>query len=123
MTGREFEDYIVKMLGASGYWAHRISPDESGQQPFDIIALKGDVACAYDAKVISKGNRFPLTRVEDNQLNAFGLFRKRVRYTDIGCLIYHSGDIRFYSVDEIVADMLNGVKSIDVRGLPLWRCL
>ena len=120
MTGRQFEDYLVNVLYTHGFWAHRIAPDEAGQQPFDIIALKGDMTCAYDAKVLSVGKRFPLSRIEENQLNAFSIFKHRVWYTDIGCLIYHDGNIRYLSIDAIEEALKNDVASIDVRQLPAW---
>lgn len=123
MTPREFENYVAMVLREHGYWAHRIAPDESGQQPFDIIAMKEDVACAYDAKVLSRGYRFPMDRIEDNQLNAFELFHKKVWYTDVGCLIYHDGGIRYFSLDDIETAIRDGVKSIDVRSLPVWKVI
>lgn len=123
MTPREFERYITVVLKEHGYWAHRIAPDESGQQPFDIIAAKEDTVCAYDAKVLTNGYRFPLSRIEDNQLNAFRLFNKSVWYSQIGCLIYHDGGIRFFPLDEIELAVSHHIKTIDVRSLQVWRCV
>ena len=123
MTPREFENYVTMILREHGYWAHRIATDESGQQTFEIIAVKDDIVCVYDAKVLSSGNRFPLNRIEDNQLNAFEILHKRVRYSDVGCLIYHNGGIRFFTLDEIESAIRNNVRSVDVRGLPVWRCV
>lgn len=123
MTGRQFEDYIVKLLGEHGYWVHRLSPDETGQQPFDIIALKGNVVYAYDAKVLSNGKRFPLSRVEDNQITAFDAFEKKVSAMDVGCLIYSGGEIRFLNRASIKYAIKNDISSIDVRQLPVWRIL
>ena len=120
MTGRQFEDYVVRVLHEHGFWAHRIAPDESGQQPFDVIALKEDMSCVYDAKVLSIGKRFPFSRIEENQLNAFEVFQHKVWYTDIGCLIYHDGGIRYLGIDVIQNAIKNGVASIDVRQLPVW---
>lgn len=121
MTGRAFEQYAVKLLGEAGYWAHRIAPDESGQQPFDIIAIRDKWVYAYDAKVVSNGNRFPMSRVEDNQIESFEMIRKTATYCQAGLLIYHNGGIRFLSIDKILSLTLDGVPSIDVRELPIWR--
>lgn len=124
MTGREFENLIVKKLHESGYWVHRIHPDESGQQPFDIIAIRGNKICAYDAKVLSQGKRFPLKRIENNQLNAFKLFEKKTNGADIGLLILsEDGRIRFMDIGQINNALWLGKKSIDLTILPEWRIL
>lgn len=122
MTGRQFEDYCVKKLHEAGYWVHRIHPDESGQQPFDIIGARGSKLCAYDAKVLSEGKRFPLKRIEDNQLNAFRLIEKKTNGADIGLLILdESGKIRFMDIGRIDTFLWLGKKSIALEDLPEWR--
>lgn len=122
MTGRQFEDYVVKKLHEAGYWVHRIHPDESGQQPFDVIAVKGNKICAYDAKVVTEGKRFPMKRIEDNQLNAFRLFEKKTNGADVGLLILEeSGKIRFMDIGQINTALWLGKKSIELAILPEWR--
>lgn len=126
MTGRELEFKIVDILKANGCWAHRISPNEAGQQPFDIIAVRGSMSLAYDAKVLSNGYRFPLSRVEDNQLMSFGLFEKAsCGCSRVGCLIYVEEDktIRFLSYRYIKMKIAKDAASVDVRGLPVWEVL
>lgn len=122
MTGRQFEDHVVKELHKAGYWVHRIHPDEAGQQPFDIIAVRGSKICAYDAKVVSEGKRFPLNRIEDNQLNAFRLIEKKSNGADIGLLILEdSGKIRFFDIARINTALWLSKKSIVLADLPEWR--
>ena len=121
MTGRQFEDMAVKELHKAGYWVHRIHPDESGQQPFDIIAIRGDRVCVYDAKVISDGHRFPFSRIEDNQINAFELINKKTSAQHIGLLIHAEGKVRYMGLDRIHTETWLGHKSIDVNELPEWR--
>ena len=124
MTGREFENLIVKKLHEAGYWVHRIHPDESGQQPFDIIAIKGNKVCAYDAKVLSEGKKFSLKRIEDNQLNAFRLFEKKTSGADIGLLIISEDEkIRFMDIGQINNALWMFKKSIDLTVLPEWRII
>jgi Holliday junction resolvase len=124
MTGREFENLIVKKLHEAGYWVHRIHPDESGQQPFDIIAIKGNKVCAYDAKVLSEGKKFSMKRIEDNQLNAFRLFEKKTSGADIGLLIYSEDEkIRFMDIGQINNALWMFKKSIDLTVLPEWRII
>lgn len=124
MTGREFEDYVCKKLKGAGYWVLRIPQNETGQQPFDILAIKGKRILAYDAKVLSNGHRFPLDRIEDNQYNAFELMEKKTGAEEIGLLILDDiGGIRFMSIDRIHTETWLGRKSVDVYELPLWRLL
>lgn len=121
MTGRQFEDFCVKKLHEAGYWVHRIHPDESGQQPFDIIAICHDKMCFYDAKVIGEGSRFPLSRIEDNQINAFRLVEKKTCAMHIGLLIHAEGEVRYMDLDKIRCAFAFDKKSIDVSDLPEWR--
>lgn len=123
MTGRQFEDATVKDLHKAGYWVHRIHPDETGQQPFDIIAIRADRICFYDCKVISDGHRFMLSRIEDNQLNAFHLVEKKTAASNVGLLIHAEGKIRYMSIARIDTEMCMKHKSIDVNELPEWRTL
>lgn len=68
--GTEFEREVVGKLSREGYWAHFISPDNRGAQPFDIIAVKDGVAIVGDCKTC-KAKSFSVTRLEDNQIMAF----------------------------------------------------
>lgn len=71
--GTNFEREFCKMLKDRGYWAHFIEPNKSGGQPFDIIACKDGNVIAFDCKT-NKGDRFALSRIEDNQELAFTTF-------------------------------------------------
>ncbi len=121
MTGRDFENQVTKDLKAAGYWVLRIPQNESGQQPFDILAIKGKRIVAYDAKVLSDGTRFPLDRIEDNQYNAFRLMEKKTGAEEIGLLILAEDKVRYMDVSRIVSELSLGRKSIDVNRLPEWR--
>lgn len=122
MTGRDFENECVQRLHTAGYWVHRIHPDETGQQPFDIIAVKGSQVCVYDAKVVSNGRIFRFERIEDNQYNAFNLAHQRMRTEQIGFLIYWRDSIRFLSFTMVKHFMLiEHKRSVSLESLPLWR--
>ena len=126
MTGREFENLVAKKLKEAGYWVLRIPQNETGQQPFDILAIKGKRIVAYDAKVVSNGNRFPLDRIEDNQYNAFTLIGKKTGAEEIGLLILVEGEqpvIRFMDISRINTEMWLGKKSVQLDSLPEWRCV
>lgn len=72
--GKTFEQEWLEHLYSRGMWAHFMHPAPDGSQPFDVIALDNTygepIVYAYDCKTL-KGNRFPLSRVEDNQAMAF----------------------------------------------------
>lgn len=56
------------MASKYGFWAHRLQDNKNGQ-PADVIMAKHDVAVLVDCKVC-ENNRFPLSRMEENQINA-----------------------------------------------------
>ena len=68
--GTDFENLMVEKLADNGYWVHFISPDNSGAQPFDIIAVKNGIPIAGDCKT-SKDHIFRISRLEENQKTAF----------------------------------------------------
>lgn len=68
--GTAFEREMCNELAKAGYWVHFITPDRSGRQPFDIIAVRYGVAFALDCKT-SVRKSFPITRLEDDQITAF----------------------------------------------------
>lgn len=98
MTWREFENLFCNLLSKQGYWALNIPKNQSGAQPFDVIAIKGIGIIAVDCKVCGS-NRFPLNRIEDNQWAAFELMRERTTDADIGIVAYYNGDIYFLSYE------------------------
>lgn len=63
--GSDFETELCEFLAEHRFWVHPMRQDNSGQ-PADIIAVRNKVSYLIDAKVCSD-NRFPLSRVEENQ--------------------------------------------------------
>ena len=74
--GSRFERDFCNQLRGLGFWVHRLSQNAGGQQPADVIAVKGRYHALIDCKVVS-GERFLFSRVEDNQYNAMSLFEDR----------------------------------------------
>lgn len=68
--GTAWENEFCNILAKKGYWVHFISPNMAGAQPFDVIAVKGGIAYAYDCKTSAK-HIFSIDRLEDNQVMAF----------------------------------------------------
>ena len=74
--GTRFEKRVCEYLASECYWAHFITPDNRGAQPFDIIAVRNGVAVAVECKTLSDTrNYFPISRLEDNQIMAFKKWR------------------------------------------------
>lgn len=68
--GSAFEKEFSELLASKGWWVHFITPAANGGQPFDIIAVKGGDARAFDCKTSATHN-FPYSRLEENQIMAF----------------------------------------------------
>ena len=71
--GNSFETELCEILSSNGFWTHPMRQDNSGQ-PADIIAARNKIAYLIDAKVCSN-NKFPLSRVEENQDLAMELWQ------------------------------------------------
>lgn len=71
--GTSFEEDFAQMLYEEGFWVHLLTQNAAGQ-PADIIAVKKKKALLIDCKVCSD-DRFPLSRIEDNQHSSMELWR------------------------------------------------
>lgn len=100
MTGAEFERYVADLFQKDGFWALRIPKNERGAQPFDILAIKGNMVYAIDCKVCER-NRFPLSRIEDNQWTAMNTMKSKTNAL-LGFAIYHGGKIYFIKYEEAI---------------------
>ena len=72
--GNDFEGEFAEMLYNQGFWVHLLQQNCDGQ-PADIIAVKDHKAYLIDCKECTN-NRFPLSRIEDNQHSAMELWRE-----------------------------------------------
>ena len=70
--GNDFESELCEKLSKEGFWVHNFTQNSAGQ-PADIIAVKNEMAFLIDAKVCSD-NKFPLSRIEENQKNSMELW-------------------------------------------------
>lgn len=71
--GNDFESEFCKILSEHGYWCHNLAQNSAGQ-PADVIAVKDTIAFLIDCKVCSS-DRFPFSRIEDNQELAMEMWR------------------------------------------------
>ena len=72
-TGTTFEQELCQTLSRYGFWAHNLAQNRQGQ-PFDVIAARNGKTYIIDCKVCEH-NRFPLSRMEENQRSAMELWR------------------------------------------------
>lgn len=100
MNWLDFENYTCRMMSESGYWALRIPKNESGAQPFDVIAIKGNNVVAFDCKVCST-RRFPMRRIEDNQWLSFEQMQKKTDAV-IGIMAYYNNNIYFIPYEDLL---------------------
>ena len=108
--GTRFENQLCKMLAKQGYWVHRIAQNAGGQQPADIIALRDGQAVLIDCKVC-KNDRFPLSRIEDNQWYAMNRFCGE-RGQCYFALLASDGCIYFLNYYNAVCAEREGIKTI-----------
>lgn len=73
--GNDFELELSEKLSEYGFWCHMLNANKAGQ-PADIIAVRNKTAYLIDAKVCSSKG-FALSRVEENQELAMGLWNDR----------------------------------------------
>lgn len=72
--GNSFESGFCETLADEGFWCHNLAQNSAGQ-PADVIAVKNGDAYLIDCKVCSR-NRFPFTRIEENQIFSMELWRE-----------------------------------------------
>lgn len=75
-VGNDFEKEYAEILSKKGFWVTLLTPQKNiGSQPADIIAIKNDEALLIDCKTCEK-HLFPITRIEQNQRQAFKKYSK-----------------------------------------------
>lgn len=71
-TGSQFEKRFAAILSHNRFWVH-IFQDNCNGQPCDVMAARDGETYLFDCKNCEK-ERFLLSRMEENQLNAMELF-------------------------------------------------
>lgn len=108
--GTDFEREFCRILADKGYWVHFISPDKTGAQPFDIIAVKDNKPYVFDCKTC-EADTFNISRLEDNQIMAFEKWLKCGNSQPM-IAIKHNSEIRLLWYEDLKA-----VKSIKISKL------
>ena len=111
MTWQRFQREVCKRLSECGFWAYETINKQSGQ-PVDVIAVKSDIGYIIECKV-TKSDRFPLSRVEDNQITAIEKFTKCKNTESWFAFFFakHPDNVLFVRAGKIIALVESGAKS------------
>lgn len=100
-TGMQFEKEFCQYLAKNGWWAHFMTPSASGSQPFDIIAMRGRDTYAIDCKTCAN-DRFPFSRIEDNQRMAFMSIIWKSANVKCGFAILYNDEIYYVPFEDVL---------------------
>lgn len=120
MTGQQFQRKLCQLLAARGFWAYETINKPSGQ-PVDVIAARSDQVSIIECKV-TQTDRFPFSRVEDNQITAIEHFAKCGNTSSWFAFYFakHPDDVLFVRAKTILDRVDSGKASIsyeELRGL------
>ena len=108
--GNNFEKEYAEQLKNKGFWVTFLTPKNYvGSQPADLIAVKNNEAILIDCKTCNT-DLFPLSRVEENQRQAFKRYSK-CENTNYLLAIKYNNEI--YEINMKDIDFTQ--KSIDLR--------
>lgn len=109
--GNSFEAELCELLAENEFWAHNLAQNQTGQ-PADVIAVKNDIAYLIDCKVC-ENDRFPFSRIEDNQESSMTLWEMRGNANCYFALKDSNGEIYMVHFDDLQArQMIYGDHSI-----------
>lgn len=112
--GNEFEADFCDLLFENGFWAHNMAQTRAGQ-PADVIAARHGVAYIIDCKVCSH-NKFPLTRIEENQESAMLCWERCGNTSGLFALrLASDNSIHIFTLGELIALRIVGVRSLTER--------
>lgn len=116
--GNAFEREFCILLAENGFWVHRLNQNVAGQQPADVIAIKGNLHTLIDCKVCSTAYGFRFSRVEDNQRSAMELFERKTGRPCWFALKLPDGQIRMLRYRWVPIQEERGHKGIKPGDIP-----
>ncbi len=109
--GNDFEKEYARILKSRGYWVTFLTPKRHvGSQPCDLVAIKNDKAILIDCKTC-KTHLFPISRIEENQRQAFKRYLKCGNTTFILAIKYNN---KIYEINMKNIDFKQ--KNIELEG-------
>lgn len=110
--GTKFEEELEQIFGHAEYWCHLFQQSKKGQ-PCDLIAVKQNRALLIDAKDCKK-DRFPLSRVEDNQFFAMQRWVMVTKFEAYFIFKLSDGRIKVAPFNKVKFDMQGRVKAYEI---------
>lgn len=121
--GNRFEKEFCEILFQNGFWVHNMAQTSSGQ-PADVIAVRNEFASLIDCKVCTH-NRFPLSRIEDNQHLAMQIWKERGNGDGWFALLLADNEIYmipYFHMQSIAKEKSSiGAEDIKAIGTPIAR--
>lgn len=114
--GNHFEQELCELLAQNGFWAHNMAQNQAGQ-PADVIAVKNGLPVLIDCKVCS-GDRFLLSRIEENQETAMSLWGNRGNRWCYFAIKFSSGEIYMVPFTFLQGQRHYRKKSLAEKDLP-----
>lgn len=114
-NGSIFEYELCNLLRDKGYWSHILQNNKNGQ-PCDLVISKNNIPILIDCKDC-KNNRFALSRMEENQINAMTLWKKLGNRHAYFALKLKDSTIRMIEFDYLYKLQRMGIKSLDLDGI------
>lgn len=123
-AGMKFEKEFASILANCWFWVHLFQDNKNGQ-PCDVIAARNGHTYLFDCKNCET-DRFPLSRMEENQYNAMKLFE--LTGNSRGMLAIRFSDREIYLIGYWVVKTLqdSGIRSIGRetcrrQGIDFWE--
>lgn len=110
-NGTAFEKEFAWLLSEHGFWVHCIKDNENGQ-PFDVIAAKNGETLVIDCKDCQNSS-FHLSRMEENQINAMGLWQGCGNGEGMYAVRYRDGRIYLFPAGVLLEEKKGGLKFIN----------
>lgn len=100
-NGYAFEVILASLLSKAGFWVHRIVPNAGGQQPADLIVVRGTYHTLIDCKDCATRRGFSFDRIEVNQRMSMDRFADRGVYRCWFALRLPNGSVRMVSANQL----------------------
>ena len=113
--GTKFEEELEQIFGHAEFWCHLFQQSKKGQ-PSDLIAAKQNRTLLIDAKDC-KGDRFPLSRVEDNQFFSMQRWVMVTKFEAYFVFKLTDGSIKVAPFNKVKFDMQAGIKAYNKEDL------
>lgn len=133
-NGNKGETIAAGLLNENGYWAHILAKSESGSQPFDIVAIKGNKDSTssvwmVDAKYVNENKvSFTIERVESNQLSSmeYAINFANINEKQVGFVVVFERDLdnpRFLPYRNVVEGLENKKRSFNIAEMQSLKTL